>query len=279
MATKREREEFCYDSLKRFIVSNLRIADYALVRLKEEKGPPDAYLTIDHSTFAVEVTSTEVMRDVSIGEGRLQEETYEHSHTQFIKKVEEAAQRTGILKGAYLVRFNRPMTDPRHRQIRDRIQESLIQYIEQTQELATAADEVIRHGDQRICRISKLNNQRNIIHHEFDAFTDSATDLAWDESPEVASKVCSLLQDAVMKKKEKFLTKGKTHPSVLSFPRVLLILNTYPLVNASMYLNCTRLIPSLDFFHSVFIVGVDASCSLISTSDEAWSRAPRHSET
>lgn len=265
MATKREL--FCFDSLQRFMVNNLQIADYALAPSRRGDDPPDAYLTIDHSTYAVEVTSTEVMRDVSVGKGSLGEETYEHSHRQFIKDVEAAAQRAGILKGAYAVHFNRPMTASRDRRIRNRAQEKIIQYLEQTQELTTAANEVIRHGDHVICHVSKVHNQRNVI---YEAFTDSA----WAESPEVAGKVCSLLQAAVTEKKERFLTKGKLDPSILSLPRILLVLNTYAFADTSMYLNCTRLIPSLDFFHSVFVVWGDASCSLIFTTDEAWSRAP-----
>ena len=264
-----EREQFCADSFDRFLAHRLGIASRVWEPVSRGQDPPDFFLTIDQENFAVEVTSTEVMRGVSFGEGQIQEETYEHSHTQFIKDVEAAARNAGILKGAYAISFGRPMAISRFRQIRRYAQGQLLQYLERTQHLQSAPDEDIRYGNRRICHIFKAHDQRNIIYEAF-------TDLAWTESPEVTDKVCDLLQAAVTEKKEKVLAKGQVDPRVLSLPKILLLLNTYAFADRSIYLSCVQSVESLDFFHSVFVIWGDGSCMLLFTGNEAWSRAAQN---
>lgn len=266
MANKREL--FCADSLDRFIANHLQISNKKWEPVPEGQDPPDFWLKLDQTAFAVEVTSTEVMRDASIGEGQVQEETYEHSHTQFIKDIENAAKAAGILKGVYAISFSRPMAVSRFRQIRREVQDELLQYIEQTQCLSASPNEVIRYSGQRVCCIGKLHDERDGVYEAF-------SDIAWVESPEVTDRVCDLLQAALADKKQKIQAKGESDPRLLSLPRILLLLNTYAFADLSMYLNCIQRVHSLEFFHSVFVIWGNGDCSLLYTSDKMWPKSLR----
>jgi hypothetical protein len=206
------------------------------------------------------------MRDVSIGEGQIPEETYEHSHTQFIKKIENTAKETGVLKGAYAISFHHPMAASRFRQIKRNIRKQLLQYIKRTRNLPTSTREIIRYEQHPVCYIAKL-------HNELDAVYETFSDSAWVESPEVTDLVCDLLQAVVIEKKKKLLAKGETDPSILIFPKILLLLNTYAFADRTMYLNCVQQIHSLEFFHSFFLIWGDGSCSFLYTGDENWAKA------
>ncbi len=100
-----QREQFCADSFDQFIASHLQIKEKKWESVPKGQDPPDFFLMLDQTTFAVEITSTEVMRDVSIGEGQIQEKTYEHTHTRFIKGIENIARESGILKEHMLFHF------------------------------------------------------------------------------------------------------------------------------------------------------------------------------
>ena len=262
------REEFCRDSVDRFIGSNLR----AFGRHWEPvaNDPPDFYLRIDDKSFAVEVTSTKVARQASLGEGTILEETYEATHMALINDLETATNEAGILKGVYVIEFDRPMDTAEFQRTRKVVQGKLQRYIEETQALESFSYDDIMCDGEKICRISKLGKEGNRV---FVTFCDGA----WTESPEEMKKASDLLQQAITVKKDRLLAKSRDDPRLKAAPKVLILLNTYAWATAdpAMYWNCIPHIQSLEYFHSVFIVWSDGSCSLLHSTDQAWLSSPR----
>ena len=224
------------------------------------QDPPDFYLTINPSVFAVEVTSTEVMRDVAIGGGRLRQETYYRNHTELVKRINRAAQERGILSGAYSIRFCRPLAARYSKHLEQSVIKASLEYIQRTQHMSVSEPEDVSYEYKQVCWISKSDNRFNKISRGF-------LDAAWGESPEVTEKVCGMLQKAIGDKKAKFERKGE------SAPKLLLLLNTYDFATSGMYEECARRAEDLSFFHSVFVVWPDGNWFLLHSIDERWTSA------
>jgi hypothetical protein len=260
-----KREEFCANSFDQFLAKRLRIVERNWSPVPQGQDPPDFFLTLNRTTFAVEVTTTRVMREVAVGSGQIGEETYERSYTDFVGKVEEEANKLGVLDGTYVVHFLRPMAKSNFRRVREEVFQGLLDYIERTQSEIAAPEEIIRYDGYAVCSIQKHNDQVDIVAEAF-------SDAAWVESPEVTDSVCQMLEVAVAEKKQVFLRKGAEDPKVLSFPRILLLLNTYRFAEQTMYVNCAKRVTGLNFFHSVFVVQGDGAAFLLFTSDPDWAR-------
>jgi hypothetical protein len=166
--------------------------------------------------------------------------------------------------------FLRPMAKSNFRRVREEVFQGLLDYIERTQSEIAAPEEIIRYDGYAVCSIQKHNDQVDIVAEAF-------SDAAWVESPEVTDSVCQMLEVAVVEKKQVFLRKGAEDPKVLSFPRILLLLNTYRFAEQTMYVNCAKRATGLNFFHSVFVVQGDGAGFLLFTSDPDWARKAQNS--
>lgn len=255
MPTK--RESFCKDSFAKFLRERIGSKLIEWEDVPRGQDPPDCYLTFDGTRYAVEITSTEIMRDVTVGTGRILEETYHHSHERIVEEVDRCAREAEILSGCYIISFEQPLTSSRFRQLRKAVIDRSLDYIKRTQHLERWPEEPVYSQEQRVCGIAKLQTQPSGVFEEF-------TDAAWTESPEIWDLVCALVQKAVLAKKDRLLKKSEVAP------KILLLLNTYAFADDKMYINCIGQIVSLDYFHSVFIVWGDGHVSVFHSSDDSW---------
>lgn len=258
------RESFCADAFDQFLEVQLQLHNRTWIdRSSKQQDPPDYILTVNGDDFAVEITTTRVLRDVSIGAGQIGEETYEHSHTNFIDELDSTARQSGILHGTYVVAFRKPMADSDFRRVRKNVREKLLDYIDNTKRRVTAPARSIRYQDRYVCSVEKLGTGNDLV-------AESFTDVAWPESTEVKSRTCKILQTAVTEKKESFLTKSQVEKSVLNLPRILLLLNTYGFADRSLYSDCVTSIRHLNFFHSIFIVQLDGTGYVLHSQEPSW---------
>lgn len=241
-----DREVFCQDSFDKYLRKIFQTNNISWQRVPKGEDPPDFYLSLNSELYAVEVTSTEVMRDVTLGEGQVREHTYEVSHTNLIKEVEREAQNRGILSGLYIVDFLKPLTDQNFHKVKEVVVEELLSYVQRTSRLIESPVEPILYQYSTVCRIGKI---RGNITGVFEAFSDAV----WTEAPENAEKICKMLQSAITTKKKKLLQKGETAP------KILLLLNTYPFANEIIYRTCVSAVEDVDFFHTVFVVWHDGN--------------------
>ena len=105
---KREDEEFCKSRFSEFLANVLKTKG-----IEWEDGPrnepPDYYLTINNTRFAVEVTQFQVTRDTILGTGRVLEKTYEAWCRQLVEEIEGIVISEGVLKGTYVISFDAPI--------------------------------------------------------------------------------------------------------------------------------------------------------------------------
>jgi hypothetical protein len=252
-----DTEEFCKKKLSEYLKPRLGTVPTHWQRLPKGEDPPDFYLTLGDTTFAVEVTQTEVMRRVRVGVGQLRQETYESTHKQFVEEVEQAAHQAGILNGTYGVSFLSPMTASDYPRAKKHVLQELLHYIDETQFVDDAPRKVVFFEQWDVCWIMKLHGESNRVFEVLQWWE-------WPESPDVRDFVCRMLQDAVDKKKQKLEKKG------IPKPRILLLLNTYPFANQAMYHDCIYTVHSLDFFHTIFVVLEDGRGFLLRTLDGEW---------
>jgi hypothetical protein len=236
-----DREVFCQESFDKYLREVCQANNISWQRVPKGKDPPDFYLTLNSVLYAVEVTSTEVMRDVTLGKGQIREHTYEVSHTSLVKELEREAENRGILSGLYIVGFLKPLTDQNFYQVKEVVVKELLAYVQRTSHLVESPDEPILYQDSTVCRIGKYQGS---ITGVFEAFSDSA----WTEAPENAEKICKMLQSAITTKKKRLLQKGEVAP------KILLLLNTYRFADEIIYRTFVSTVEDIDFFHTVFVV-------------------------
>lgn len=252
-------ELFCKDSFDDHLKGHLGVTNTDWQRVPRGQDPPDFYLALGNRSFAVEVTRTEVMQDTALGAGQVRKQTYLSTHVEMVKEVEQAAKESGTLNGTYAILFRSPLTASHFSKVKKTILEKLLDYIRQTQQMASSPSRPVFCKDSPACWIEKLHNQSDKVCEVFQGF-------AWVESPEVTDEVCRMLQHAVDDKKRKFEAKGE------SLPRILLLLNTYDFASPAMYKDCIHRISDADFFHSIFVVWHDGSGFIVYTCDENWSK-------
>lgn len=66
------------------------------------------------------------------------------------------------------------------------------------------------------------------------------------------------------------LTRKACELSRVEFPKILLLLNEYPFTDSTRYKECTLTQASLDYFHTIFIVGDKDRGYILYTKDLKW---------
>ena len=254
---KPDREEFCKTAFENYLVQNVGTTSPVWSRVPKGQDPPDYYLELGTEAFAVEVTSTEVIREASIGEGGVREETYVASHSAFVKELESMAIESGFLRGVYILTFRHPLASIHFAQVKANVLKQLLSFLRSTQELSSSSEEVIYYDNEAVCWISKLQARPNAV---YDIFEDGA----WTESQEFRHLVSCILVKALSDKKHKLQKKGE------SLPAILLLLNTYPLANAATYCSCFQSNAENEFFHSVFLVNGNGSGNMLYSRCNEW---------
>jgi len=236
---KRADEEFCraqFDAfVKRFFIST----DVIWEEVPQQDEPPDYYLLLKDTRFAVEVTT--LIEKVLVGTsvflpyavtGRILQ--------QFVSEIENTARTEGYLRGNYLVSFSRPIDD--FATVRDNIRVKLLEHIQSTSHLEQTSLEIIfehtvTQQRPQQCGVQKVGNKPDRV------VLGGPVQMKWEG--DAAEDICGLLNKNLDTK------AGKLKD--ISEPKILLLLDEYQFADRQMYARCTYQLPSLSSFHTVFV--------------------------
>lgn len=247
MQSKRESEEICKRSFDAYLAAKLDLEDRSWLNGDE---PPDYYLVVKSVKYAVEATT--VMEMVTVGSTEFPIASIVHSLRRLVYKVEKESSNEGTLSGTYAVSFLWPISNLA--QFRASIKEGLLNYVRRTQaEDSTSPATIFEQQGQR-CTIQKFHNLSSKI-----GIVGPMT-VGWEV--EIQQEACRLLQAVVTNKAQKL--------SQVIFPRILLLLNEYHLVNSAYYKECVPTLTSLDNFHTIFIVEDKDRGYVLYTSGSDW---------
>jgi len=254
-----DREEFCAEAFDRFLVENFGARDMLWTHVPRGQDPPDFYLTMGLDRYAVEVTSTEVMRDVAVGAGQIREGTYMDSHRALVGELECLARESHVLSGRYIVRFRCPLSSPptQFSRIKGVVFKHLLDFIASTQAVSSTPQEAVFYKKKAVCWVHKLDNCSDRVLPVFQH-------AGWPESPEFLDDVTRILHHALSWKRCK-IEKGE-----VDLPVILLLLNTHLLAEVASYQQCIDRVAEREFFHSVFLVMDDGSVHCLHSRCVEW---------
>jgi hypothetical protein len=248
---KSASEKFCKNSFDEFLKNRLpnSVISWACVEQKDE--PPDFFLFVDGTKYAVEITIIVQTVDVGTKEplpiGKIQDEL-----NKFIQdKVESAARDNGYLHGLYLVTFWEPIDS--FTKVKTIIQNNLLTYIRATQRLSNAHSELIYECGRQICEITKVHDKDNAV------LMAGPGDSKFKS--EILANACQLLNRSIQEKEHKLRN--------ISCPKVLILHNKDILCTVETYKACISSISSLVSFHTVFIVD-NSKGVLLYLQDSKW---------
>jgi hypothetical protein len=247
MHSRRESEEICKRSFDAYLATKLDPGNVSWLGGDE---PPDYYLLVKGVRYAVEVTT--VMEMVKVGSSQLEWANIIDSLWSLVLEVEKEAYNEGTLSGTYVVGFSSPITNLA--QFRASIRERLLNYVRRTQADDSAPPEVILEQQGQECFVQKSDNKSSQI--------SPAGPVRFGWKLQIQQEACRLLQAVVTNKAYKL--------SQVMFPKILLLLNKYRLVDSSYYKECVPTLTSLDDFHTVFIVEDEDTGYVLYTSGADW---------
>lgn len=170
--------------------------------------PPDYFLMLGGQRYGVEVT--QVMEEFSIGGGKLTSRAIQSFLLSVAKSIEDEARNRGILHGTYNLSAK---AVENFSAIQDSVMQSVLEYIEQTQDLRSARTVRIRTVRGKSWYISKIEYPRDWV-----ACTTSSGTNIDEDSP---TSVASLLRKPVEGKVKRLAT--------IPFPNILLLLDAFGL--------------------------------------------------
>jgi len=247
MHARRESEEICKRSFDAYLATKLDLEDVSWLDGDE---PPDYYLMVRGVKYAVEATT--VMEMVTVGLTELEWARIIQSLWSLVLEVEKEASDEGTLSGTYAVGFLSPITN--FAQFRASIKEGLLNYVHRTQADDSAPLAVIFEQQGQECFVQKLDNKSSEI--------GIAGPMRFGWEVEIQQEACRLLQVVVTNKAHNL--------SQVMFPKILLLLNEYRLVDSAYYKECVPTLTSLDDFHTVFIVEDEDTGYVLYASGSDW---------
>jgi hypothetical protein len=247
VSVKSPTEEFCRSEFAAFL---RRTSDSVSAEWKDGDEPPDFYLSLNGEQYAVEVTT--LLEQLPVGAGQLPVRAITATLWSFVEEIERTARDSGYLHGTYIIHFSKAIDDLRN--VRESIKQVLLAYIENTQDLSDAPDQVAyEHGPQR-CVIKKVHNQADQIHKA------GPVNFKWQG--EAAEDICQLLQDRLSEKDRKL--RG------VFLPKILLLYDAYHFADQAMYRECLSNLPILGVFYAVFVARSNRDSFMLYTQNGSW---------
>jgi len=232
---KSKTEEFCRSKFDEFMRAISESTSIRWQDVAQRDEPPDYYLYLNGTKYAVEVTT--LMEKSEVGNLELPQIAIIASLWQLVDEVEATARRDGFLNGAYVVSFSRPLAD--FSKIRGQLFDDLLAYVKTTRNLSTAPEQVVfKQGTQK-CIIQK--------HHDQKSYIGKVGPGGGKSEGEITEEICTLLEERVNAKHHK-LRK-------ISDPKILLLYDAYHFASLAMYESCKSRIAHLRSFHTIFVAG------------------------
>jgi len=237
---KREDEEFCKAQFDTFVKQFFTLPEVTWEEVAQRDEPPDYYVCLGNTRFAVEVTT--LMELVSVGTSSPLPHFQIHRLLEkFVDNVEEIAGKAGYLQGNYLVSFSTPIDN--FSDVQDEIRDKLLGYIQNTSDTETSPleivfERIVPQQRPQQCGIQKLGNKPNRV------VEGGPVWVKWEG--EAAEGICDLLNESLDTKAGKLKGIGE--------PKILVLLDEYRFADRQMYEDCARRLSSLAHFHTVFVV-------------------------
>lgn len=272
----REDEELCKHCFDRYLVDKLGSRG---IRWRPGDEPPDYYLNVESREFAVEIRGL-VGRTSTDSGSSISDIGYSASVKRLCERIQTAATQEGILSGFYVIHFEGPFDH--FGKAKKLVEKGALDYIEYTQSRSNAPWCMIFAPDRAAmkkvhitpdeiasisgasarwmpgsCSIKKFGSSRDLI-----AETLTARDWSMWEG-EMLAQACSLLQEAICEKKDKL-------KHITMVPKILLLLDQWPLAEPLIYQRCIGRVDFLDSFHSIFIVESQNEGYFVQTQERSW---------
>ncbi len=241
----REDEECCKNAFDTFL--RLHYADNNIV-WSDGDEPPDYYLELCGSKFAVEVTS--VLEKATLGNKNIDHLEIDISIKRFIEDIQKDAIAEGLLKGAYIVRY-KPLSDfSKQKQV---IITRIKDYLQRTQNVSAApAEDIVGQGHLR-WYIWKVHSEKSYL-------TRTTGDAKWEG--EAANELCDLLNKALETKVKKLGT--------ISLPKILLLHDRFAWIDTGEWRQYLTKLSYVDNFHTIFLVSEKSDNSILNSIESSW---------
>lgn len=206
----RPQEKWCRDEFDAHVASRV---PHATREWNPGTDPPDLFLDSGGVRFAVEVSR--LADEVTDGERRFPEQTFNRSTNGLLDDIEAAASSRGILSGSYVIWFSNAI--PNFGREAARIRSVALEYISATQFDSYAKDRDLFPSSPGLVSIRKLSDSGSVVGGGWDS-----GDAQWEGE---------IIQGAEAKLTRKL--NEKLHKlRLVSGPRIVLIENTLGLAPA-----------------------------------------------
>jgi hypothetical protein len=207
------------------------------------QDPPDFYLHVGTETYPLEVTSTEVWHDPSIGQGQVRERTYIATHKELVRELETEAVQARALCGQYDIRFARPLSTQDYARKKAQFKEETLQFLRNSKDESEGFGQKIVLDNRRVASITKFSEEGQRLYASF-------WDGAWTETPEFIAFCRDMLASRIEAKADTL-----AQHNVQVGESILAIQNTYALADRTSILQaCDTLRNEMSRFHSVFLI-------------------------
>lgn len=253
---KSESEEFCKDSFDNYL-KKLTPASTILWKDVEQKDePPEFYLSVNGTKYAVEVTR--LMQKVDV---RAKKHLPGGIVRDFLRKfvddeVEAVARNHSFLQGSYLVLFSKPITN--FAKVQGIIQSALLSYISATQAASKAPRRIVYECNRQKCVIEKVHKEENKV------IMGGPFISRW--KGEALGDVKQLLENRLDEKQHGLRN--------ITYPKILLLHNNYYFADLEAYKARILIVPSLQSFHTVFIVESNNEGQVLYSQQPTWAPSP-----
>ena len=249
---KSKEEEFCKDSFDAYLREKIPIRSLLWKEVEKVAEPPDFYLCVGNTEYAVEVTT--LIEKIDVGtNNQLPVKVIIRHLKKFVKdEVEVIAKNNNYLRGTYLITFSKPITN--FTKIKDMIQTGLRSYISDTQVVNKAAPRVVYKNGRQECQIEKVHNQQDKV------IMGGIIISKWEE--EALATARQLFYVRLDEKMHKLRN--------LSHPKILLLYDRFPFTSVEAYNTCISEGSFTDFFHTIFITGSDGESKILYSKETDW---------
>jgi hypothetical protein len=249
---KRKDEEFCKLRFTEYITNIYPVDAVRWEDVPIEEEPPDYYLYLDGTKYAVEVT--DMIEQVNVGTTRsIPRNVVIDILAAFVKEVEKEAKKCNWLSGAYTVSFRKPVQN--FRAVEIELREQILLYLQSTKELELAPHQELIVGNNQVFSIYKVHSKKDIIYPGLPVFTK------WESQSNQESLI--LLEERLTDKLNKLRN--------LSSQIILLILDTnWYFPNNKAFVEAIPLLPEIPRFHTVFVVSPNFSDFLLYSENPEW---------
>lgn len=246
---KRYDEELAKSAFAKFL--NTRPEQYKITweTVPQEFEPPDYYVNIEGMRYAVEVTA--IIDQIEINGRAYSSLDISSSLRKFIDELEAMVKNKNMLRGGYAVGLS-PLSNFPDR--RGELLMKLLKYIERTQYMVKAEEEVIIKSGYEYVGIQKIDDKESYV-GEIISYTPKYKSESLDE---LSTSLNSTLED-----KAKKLSK-------INVPIILLILDSFNYLRGKDWHNIIRQLNSTLAFHTICRISSKGETAVLKSSEKSW---------